>query len=142
MRSATLKTLTLLAGLLLLSSLGYAQEMVFRFTNPAFGGNPLNYSWMLNSANVQNRFQDTNDAFDRFNRDPLEDFQESLQRQVLSQLTREIVTNRFGEVDFSQEGSFEFGEFTIDILPTSGGIDISILNILTGDETTITVPNL
>lgn len=119
-----------------------AQEFVFRFTNPAFGGNPLNYSWMLNQANQQNRFQESFDRTNPFDRDPLADFEQSLQRQILSQLTREIVNERFGDVDFSQEGRFEFGEFTIDITPGSGGIDISIFNILTGDETTVTVPNL
>lgn len=137
-----LKFLVALGLFLLVYQVSSAQQMVFRFTNPAFGGNPLNYSWLLNSANAQNRFQNTNNGLNALNRDPLADFEQSLQRQVLSQLTREIVTNRFGNVDFSQEGTFEFGEFTINILPSSNGVDISILNILTGDETTITVPSI
>jgi curli production assembly/transport component CsgF len=142
MKSKALKFIITLGLFLLVYQVSSAQQMVFRFTNPAFGGNPLNYSWLLNSANAQNRFQTTNNGLSALNRDPLADFQQSLQRQVLSQLTREIVTNRFGNVDFSQEGTFEFGEFTINILPSSNGVDVSILNILTGDETTITVPNI
>ncbi|MFN1833963.1 curli production assembly/transport component CsgF [Balneola sp. MJW-20] len=118
----------------------WGQQLVFNFRNPAFGGNPLNYQWMLSSANAQNKYQ--NDGFGGFNRDPLADFQQSLQRQVLSQLTREIVSERFGNADLTQQGTFEFGEFTISVNPGSDGISITILNILTGDETTITVPNI
>lgn len=125
----------------MISHTANAQEMVFQFRNPAFGGNPINYQWMLSSANAQNKFQGQG-GFGSFQRDPLADFQQSLQRQVLSQLTREIITERFGNVDFTEQGTFEFGEFSINVNPVSDGIDIKILNILTGDETSIRIPNI
>ena len=57
-----------------------AQDFVYQFTNPAFGGSPYNYSWMMNSANSQNKFQQSGGGFSR---DPLANFEESLQRQGL-----------------------------------------------------------
>lgn len=116
-----------------------AQQFVYEPINPAFGGNPGNYGWLLNSANTQNLFEATRQA--GFQRDPLQDFQDSLQRQVLSQLTRDIVRREFGEGEELREQVFEFGEFSIEIMPGADGVQIQIFNILTGDETRVTVPN-
>jgi len=136
---------TILFSLLFLCVTGVtalsAQDLVYTPKNPAFGGSPINYQWLLNSANTQNKFTGGSDA-SRFQRDPLEDFQNSLQRQILSQLTRDIVRNQFGEDGQPAEDSrFEFGEFTIDVTPGPDGVQIRIFNILTGDETSITIPN-
>ncbi len=117
-----------------------AQQFVYEPKNPAFGGNPMNYSWMLNSANAQNQHEATRDP--RLTRDPLEDFQASLQRQVLSQLTRDIARRQLGLTDEElRESRFEFGEFTIEIIPGADGVQLLIFNIMTGDETSITIPN-
>ena len=116
-----------------------AQEMVYTPKNPAFGGNPGNYGWLMNSANTQNLHEATRES--GFQRDPLADFQNSLQRQVLSQLTRDIVRREFGEGDALEEQRFEFGEFNIEVSPGDGGVQIRIFNILTGDETSVTIPN-
>ncbi len=116
----------------ILFSLGHqsasAQELIYQPLNPAFGGNPANYSWLKSSADTQNRHQEDR-TVDRFTRDPLADFQASLQRQVLSQLTRDLVLRQFeGDV---QESRFEFGEFTIEVTPGVDGIEVKIFNILT-----------
>jgi len=115
-----------------------AQQLVYEPKNPAFGGNPMNYSWLKLSADTQNLFS-VDRTFDRFQRDPIADFQASLQRQVLSQITRDLVLRQFdGDL---KESRFEFGEFTIEIIPGVDGVVIKIFNILTGDETSITIPN-
>jgi curli production assembly/transport component CsgF len=137
--------ITALAGFIFILTAGTtilsAQDLIYTPKNPAFGGSPINYQWLLNSANTQNKFTATGDA-SRFQRDPLEDFQNSLQRQILSQLTRDIVRNQFGEDgQAAEESRFEFGEFTIDVTPGPDGVQIRIFNILTGDETSITIPN-
>jgi curli production assembly/transport component CsgF len=113
--------------------------MVYRPLNPAFGGNPGNYGWMLNSANTQNLHEASRES--GFRRDPLADFQNSLQRQVLSQLTRDIVRREFGDGEALEEQRFEFGEFNIEVTPGDNGVQIRIFNILTGDETSVTIPN-
>lgn len=117
-----------------------AQDFVYEPTNPAFGGSPVNYSWMINSANSQNKYQRSGGGFSR---DPLANFEQSLQRQVLSQLTRQIIGDRFGEgnIDLSERSNFEFGEFNISINPGPDGVSINIQNILSGESTTVTIPS-
>lgn len=125
---------------LLFGSSASAQQLIYFPKNPAFGGSPANYSWLRASADQQNLFEE-DFTRDRFRRNPLEDFRESLQRQILSQLTRDLVLQQFGEGEEVQESRFEFGEFTIDVVPGLNGVEIRIFNILTGDETSITIPN-
>lgn len=116
-----------------------AQQLVYEPLNPAFGGSYLNYSWLLQSATTQNDFEA--DQTSRFFRDPLQDFQSSLQRQILSQLSRELIGNRFGDLDLSQPGTFELGEFNVEVIPGLGGVTIRVFNLLTGEETVVTIPN-
>ena len=130
--------ITLLGMALLLAPGAQAQDFVYTPRNPAFGGNPLNYSNFLNGANAQNKFQRVS-SFGQ--RNTLEDFQESLQRQILSQLTRQIVTEQFGsDLNLQQENNFEFGEFNISINPRGDGVSILIRNNFTGESTNITIP--
>ena len=115
-----------------------AQQLTYQPTNPAFGGISLNYSWLLSSAQAQNDY--TEDTSSRFNRDPLADFQSSLQRQILNQLSRELIFNRFGDLDLTQPGTFNFGDLRVEIVPGIDGISVRIFNTLTGEETTVTIP--
>lgn len=130
--------LILILALLGLTASSFSQDLVYTPKNPAFGGSPANFSWLISSANNQNLF--TEERTSRFERDPLSDFENSLKRQVLSQLTRDVVLNQFGEGEL-EESRFEFGEFTIDVTPGPDGVEIRIFKILTGDETSITIPN-
>lgn len=133
--------LSLFVGMaLFLPQMTQAQDFVYQPKNPAFGGNPANYGWMLNSANQQNKFQEGGSGFSR---DPLANFEQSLQRQVLSQLTRQIIGDRFGEggIDLSEQSTYEFGEFNISINPGPDGVQVNIQNILSGESTSITIPS-
>ena len=123
----------------LCGSQAQAQQLVYTPKNPAFGGSPLNYSWLLSSAQAQNTYGD--DATSRFTRDPLADFEQSLQRQILNQLSRELIYNRLGSLDLSQPGTFNLGDFQVEIVPGIDGISVRVFNLLTGDETVVTVPN-
>ncbi len=139
-----MKFIKLIAGLFLFCTLGLGkaggQDLIYQAKNPAFGGNYLNYSWMLSSADTQNKIEDP-DERDPFgaNDDPLAQFSESLNRQLLNQLSREIFDSQFGEGGLT-EGSFVFGDFQVDISPGIEGININIFDILTGGQTQITVP--
>lgn len=118
----------------------YSQDFVYTPINPAFGGNPYNYSWMLSSAQAQNTFKETSSALDDlFDEDPLADFQESLNRQILSEISRQIYYNQFGEEGL-QEGFYEFGSYQIDVSPTTEGMQIKIIDVSTGSETTVLIP--
>ena len=132
-------SLFVLAMLMFSAPGAFAQQLVYQPLNPAFGGSYLNYSWMLSSAQAQNDFEA--DQSSRFFRDPLQDFQQSLQRQILNQLSRELIGNRFGGLDLTQPGTFELGDFNIEIVPGVDGVVIRVFNLLTGDETVVTIPN-
>jgi len=115
-----------------------AQDFVYTPINPAFGGNPYNFSWLLGQAEAQNFFQEeTEDPFDET--DPLANFQEDLNRQVLNEITRELYQNQFGE-DGLTEGFYQFGSYEIDVSAISEGMQVRIIDIYTGSETTVIVP--
>lgn len=79
--------------LLLLSvpGISFGQNFVYQPLDPAFGGSYLNYSWLLSSANAQNPYKGGK-SFSFF-QNPLENFQRRVQRQVLGQLTQQIIRN-------------------------------------------------
>jgi len=118
----------------------YAQDFTYQPQNPAFGGSYLNYGWMLSSAQAQNGFTGEDGLLDsRFDRDPLEDFEQSLNRQILSRISRELISDQFGEEGLA-EGQYEIGNYQIDVSPGGEGIQINILDTSTGSETTVSVP--
>ena len=117
-----------------------AQQLKFEFRNPAFGGSYLNYSWLMSSAEAQKDYKEES-SVSSYLRDPLEDFEQSVQRQILSNLSRELIYNRFRDLDLSKEGRYDLGDFVVQIVPGLTGIEILVQNVLTGDESTITIPN-
>lgn len=128
----------LIFGIFLFSGL-QAQDLRYEPINPAFGGNTFNYQWLLSSAQAQNSFEDPN-AVDPFNQDPLAEFQDNLNRQILSQLSRQLVSNIFGEDGELEEGQFEIGTFQIDITNTGDGVNVNIFDVVTGSSTGVLVP--
>lgn len=136
-----MKKLLLSLGILLLAAMSTelkAQDFVYQPRNSAFGGSYLNYSWMLNSANAQNTFEDPNQT-SGFQRDPLEDFQQNLNRQILNQLSRRIIQSQFGE-DGLQDGNYTLGSYQIEIGSDGAGVNINIYDSSTGNSTTVIVP--
>jgi len=132
-----------IAMILLAGSRIYAQDFVYTPKNPAFGGNPYNYSWMLNSAESQNTIEapdeDSYDPYSSRSSSSVDDFAESLNRQILSRLSRELVTRQFGE-DALTEGSYVLGDYQIDIGDSDAGINITVVDNVTGSTTTVEVP--
>jgi len=127
--------------LLFIASLAkvYSQDFVYTPVNPAFGGNPYNYSWLLSSAQAQNTFKEVQDTYSFYDEDPLKSFQDDLNRQILNEISTQLYFSQFGE-DGLQEGSYEFGTFQINVSPTSEGMSIRIIDISTGSETTVIIP--
>lgn len=119
----------------------YAQDFTYQPKNPAFGGNPYNYSWLMSSAQAQNDIVDTKatDPYSRYSTDPLKDFSESLNRQILSQLSRQIVSRQFGE-DALSAGTYVLGDYQIEVGDQSDGLNITIVDNRTGSQTTVSVP--
>ena len=118
----------------------YGQDFVYTPKNPAFGGNPYNYSWLMSSAQAQNDItESSDDTYSGYSSDPLEDFTESLNRQILSQLSRQIVSKQFGE-DALSSGTYTLGDYQIEIGDQSDGLNITIVDSSTGTQTTVEVP--
>jgi len=132
-----LTTLSFLALIIFcsVSSLS-AQDFVYKPVNPAFGGDTFNYNWLLSSAQIQ----DNTEAEDSdVNGGSLDFFTESLNRQLLNQLSRELVTSQFGEEGLT-DGVYTVGDFQIDIASTFEGLSISIIDAGTGEQTQIVIP--
>lgn len=115
-----------------------AQDLTFEFINPAFGGNTFNYQWLLSSADAQNTFEEPTDFLD-LESDPLQEFADDLNRQILNQLSRQLISDQFGEGGL-QEGNYLIGSYEISVTSGSNGITVSIVDLDTGGQTSITVP--
>ena len=116
-----------------------SQDLKYKPKNPAFGGDTFNYSWLLNSAQAQNNFAEDPNA-DPFATNLLAEFQNDLNRQILSQLSRSLVGDLFGEDGTLKEGTFEIGSYQIEVINGLNGINIGILDVINGSKTTVTVP--
>lgn len=135
---------TLAAFFMLLTSYGtQAQDFTYEPKNPAFGGgNAFNYSWLLSSASAQNGTTDPNARQPSTQAvNPLADFTQSLNRQLLSQLTSRFITAQFGAGPI-QQGSYTVGGYQIQVTPGADGVVLQITDPLTGNQTTVTIPNV
>lgn len=140
MKKSLLLVLFLIAGV----SGVEAQALRYIPQNPAFGGSAFNASWLQISAQAQDKSKDPSaSSLSPFNsslttRNPLDDFSESLSRQLLSRITSQLITSQFGEQAL-QEGTFQFGDLRVDVTNGSNGVNIRIVDGQ-GGETTVTVP--
>jgi curli production assembly/transport component CsgF len=118
----------------------YGQDMVYTPKNPAFGGNPYNYSWLMSSAQAQNDIKDNaSSSYNPYSTDPMKSFTESLNSQILSQLSRQIVSKQFGESAL-KAGTYILGDYQVEVGDQAGGLTIKIVDNKTGSQTTVSVP--
>lgn len=124
-------------GVLLLATanMAPASELVYEPINPSFGGSPFNAQWLLDQAQAQNRFEE------EYERDLMEDFEERLISQIFYRMSRMIIDEAFGEYGEPIEpGHYEIGNYHIDISSDEVMITVVIVDITTGDTTTVEVP--
>jgi len=135
-----MKKLSILLAVIFCSiSFCQAQDMVYRPKNPAFGGDTFNYNWLLSSAQTQNLIEDP--ALTALDDDStLDEFAESLNRQLLNQLSRELVTTQFGENSSLEEGTFTLGDFQVDVTSSLEGLVINIFDVVAGEQTQVIIP--
>jgi curli production assembly/transport component CsgF len=136
-----LKTLYCLSTIgILTMPVGSAQatELIFQFTNPSFGGNPLNGSYLLGKAQAQNSQKAPRSVVQK--PDELDQFADSLRRQILYRLSRDIIDKIFGDDDSLEAGHFELGGFEVNVIEDMEGINLIITNIETGNQTEIKLP--
>ncbi|SHG05032.1 curli production assembly/transport component CsgF [Flavobacterium segetis] len=114
-----------------------AQAFVYKPVNPAFGGDTFNYQWLMSSAENQNKFKDKVSQLEQ--KTDLQKFKESLNSQLLSQISSLLYRQQFG-TDGLSEGSYTFGSYSVDIFPTADGLSLNILDTNTGEQTQIIIP--
>lgn len=112
------------------TSYSFGQQLVYTPKNPAFGGDPFHYTWLLNSANAQNKFEDPNNQFG-----DLGDFN-SLNESLNNQLLQQQFGNQIPGVGTSTNGNLEY-----EVFESIEGLLINILDITTGEQTQILIPN-
>lgn len=133
-----MKTIIILTALFF-TTLFYGQEIIYKPLNPSFlGGNPYNATWLMSSADAQNDFQEENTNPSQ--KSEMEQFTESLNRQLLNQLSRDLFQQEYGDSPLTV-GTYSFGSLIVDISPTTGGLNIDIFDINTGEQTQIIIPN-
>ena len=123
-----------------MGSRSFAQQFVYTPINPNFGGSYFNGSWMLAEAQAENNktAPSSSSTYNPYS-NPLQNFQQSLDQQILSQLSQKIVSSAFGENALTQ-GHYQLGNYIIDINPSSDGLHVNIQDNSTGGQTTIVVP--
>ena len=113
MKNKNVHSATML-GLLLLGSVSSLQatELVYTPKNPAFGGSPLNGSYLLGNAQAQNDYDDPN-AKKATTLSALERFTNQLQSSLLSDV---LAKARKGEA-----GSLQTDDFIVNMLKDETG---------------------
>lgn len=106
-----------------------ATELVYTPINPSFGGSPLNGSYLLNKANAQNDHE-----ADSSDKDFVTRFKESLERNILNEITRKVAK---GDVT---DGTYDTGDFRIEVATVGDGVMLTITNLTTGEVTVIEMP--
>lgn len=132
-RTVALAAAALLGGLA--AGAAQATEMVYQPLNPSFGGNPLNGALLLQSAQATNKHKDPDvgAAGSPFTQQtPLQQFNDMLQRSVLSQLSSAAVSNVMSAGGKLVPGMVETTDFRINIADMGGGL----LQITTTDKST------
>ncbi len=114
------------------------QQFVYKPVNPAFGGDTFNYQWLLSSAVAQNQFKNTTSSYGSLS--SLDSFTESLNRQLLSQLSQKLFGDQFGEGNL-KPGNYTFGSMYVQVAQSDKGLIIKILNTTTGEQSEIIIPN-
>lgn len=133
-RRHTSLTIVVISFLLILTSVSAAEELKYKPTNPAFGGNPFNGPYLLSNATAQRQHE----APIR-RRDPLEEFSDTVKRGLLSRIAREIADQILGE-DAKDSGTFEIGDLKIDFKQVNDQVVIDINDQAAGGKTQIELP--
>ncbi len=116
-----------------------ATELVYAPVNPSFGGNPNNGQTLLNAAQATNKHKDPA-ATALAQKSPLLQFNEMLERSVLSQLASAATSNVLGPGGKLTPGTVETGNFRIVITDLGGGmLQITTTDKVSGASTSFVV---
>ena len=112
-----------------------ADEMRYQPINPNFGGSPFNGQYLLNNAQEQRQFQ----APERPRPTALEEFQDTISRSLMTQISRQISDQILGE-EAKESGTFSVGDTTVNFHRDGGQVIIDMMDSVSGGQTQITLP--
>lgn len=110
--------------------LAKSSELIFQFTNPSFGGNPLNGSFLLQQAQVQNKFKEKVTEPSLINQ-----ITPMYQAQYLSKILEDAYEGK----DI-KEGRYIIGGLIVDVTKGTGKITMVVTDPATGQQTTFELP--
>ncbi len=123
---------------MLMSAGVLGSSLLYTPVNPSFGGSPLNGNMLLNSAQAQNTIKDPDLEDDEEN--ALDDFNDRLQRSLLSRLTSSIASNFVDDTGSLIPGQTVTEDFIIDVIDEGDGrVRVTTTDRNTGDSTTFIV---
>ena len=115
-----------------------ASELIYVPVNPSFGGSPNNGSYLLGLANAQRQFERERDE-----ETPLEQFNERLERSLLSRITSAVTRDIVDINGNITPGSFETTDFFIEVVDDGTGLlTITTTDKTTGEQSIIQVENI
>ena len=110
-----------------------ASSLEYTPVNPSFGGNPLNGNMLLNNAQAQN---DKKDPALSEELDALEDFNDRLQRALLTRLTRSVTSTIVDDLGNLIPGETVTSDFIINVVDEGDGtLSVTTTDRVTGDST-------
>ena len=128
-------------GLMIVSaaapSAAQAQELVHRFINPSFGGNPFYSEHLLGIANIHRPSAPEEPA------DPVPTEEEQLVAQLQSSLNAQVqsqILDRIRNARPGQTGEFTLGEQRVSFTRTATETRVTFVNTRTGETRLIVVP--
>lgn len=118
-----------------------ASELTFKFINPAFGGDAIYGGFLLQQAQMQNKFKDTSRSLFP-QKSILDRFTESFTNQLLYRMANIMLNQIFGEDNQlpDREAVYSIGNFRIHYIPDSEKYTFEITDLSTGQTTTLEVP--
>jgi curli production assembly/transport component CsgF len=135
------------ASILMLADQASASELVYQPINPAFGGNPFNGSFLLETAKIQNGHEANSNrtvasglSSGIGGTSDQQQFVRILQSRLLSDMASKVADAIFGE-SAQDSGEFRYGSQVVSFSRGIDSISIDIFNETTGERTQISVPS-
>lgn len=123
----------------------YASELTFKFTNPSFGGDPLYGTFLLQQAQLQNKFKEK-PSFLYKPRSLLDRFSEFFTNQLIYRMADLMLDQIFGEDGTlpEEKQTYTVGNFKISFDPISKSdfYVFTIEDLSTGQTTSIEIPKM
>ncbi len=128
---------SLLFILSLISNAAHSTELTYTPLNPSFGGSVSYGAYLMSQASAQKQFEEKRDEDTA-----LEQFNDRLQRALLSRITSAITRDVVDINGNVSPGIFETVDYTIEIIDEGDGLmTIITVDKESGEETIIQVQN-